>query len=320
MARCKLLHVIWVAFLLAGTGRALPATTVDDAPAPENINGDARGLSRNSIQTGDDLMDSIYSDCLKKDSVSCVKYKLFSFVDKVLTSKDSFRLTEGVTVVKSGNLPEVSRDGAPRSLGDEVQSHEVEDMVASRVERFLQTHTLKVDLKGDDVLNAVSSAGRALGDVVDSFGLTEDEASSVGEERGKKKKAQKILLPLLLAMKLKAAALIPLALGAIALIAGKALLIGKIALVLAAIIGLKKLLSQQKTVTYEIVSHPHHTGGHESYSSGGGGGGGFGGDIGGGYGSSGSGGGGGGGHGGWGRSLGEVDAHQLAYRGYAQQS
>jgi type IV secretory pathway TrbL component len=119
-----------------------------------------------------------------------------------------------------------------------------------------------------------------------------------------------MLLPLLLlALKLKAAVLIPLFLAGIALIAGKALLIGKIALVLSAIIGLKKLLSQQKSVTYEIVSHPHHTSSHhEAYSSGGG----FGGDIG-GYGGSGS-----GGHGGWGRST--LDAQQLAYRGYQQTS
>ena len=122
-----------------------------------------------------------------------------------------------------------------------------------------------------------------------------------------------MLQPLLLALKLKAATLFPIFLGTIALIAGKALLIGKIALVISAIIGLKKLLSQQKTVTYEIVSHPHHTSSHhESYSSGGGG---FGSDIG-GYGSSGSGG--HGGHGAWGRSS--VDAQQLAYRAYPQAS
>lgn len=119
-----------------------------------------------------------------------------------------------------------------------------------------------------------------------------------------------MLLPLLLALKLKAAALIPLFLGGIALIAGKALLIGKIALVISTIIGLKKLLSQQKTVTYEIVSHPHHTGSHhESFSSGAGG---FTGDVA-GYGGSGA-----GGHGGWGRST--LDAQQLAYRGYQNTS
>lgn len=60
-------------------------------------------------------------------------------------------------------------------------------------------------------------------------------------------------------------------------------------------------------VTYEIVSHPHHTSshehhGHEAVSSGGGG------DIG-GY---------GGGHG-WGRSSADA-AQDLAYRGYQPQT
>lgn len=49
---------------------------------------------RNAIPT-DDLMDNIYNDCLRKDSVSCVKYKLFSFMDKMISSKDSFSLAEG---------------------------------------------------------------------------------------------------------------------------------------------------------------------------------------------------------------------------------
>jgi hypothetical protein len=139
-------------------------------------------------------MDSIYSDCLRKDSVSCVKYKLFSFVDKVLGSKDSFTLTEGVTVIKNaGTPPEVSGDGAPRSMaeGDE-SSKDFESMIVNRIERFLKTHTLKVDLKGNDVLNAVTSAGRAFGDVADTLGLTEEEEEEdgrdVSEERGKKSK------------------------------------------------------------------------------------------------------------------------------------
>lgn len=119
-----------------------------------------------------------------------------------------------------------------------------------------------------------------------------------------------------MAIALKAAALLPLALGFIALIAGKALLVGKIALVISSIIGLKKLLSQQKHVTYEVVSHPHH--GHESHDSHGG------------YSSnsadfagySGAGAGGAsasaGAHssGGWARSI---DAHELAYGKPAQQ-
>lgn len=70
------------------------------------------------------------------------------------------------------------------------------------------------------------------------------------------------------------------------------------ALVLAAVIGLKKLFSQEKHVTYEVVAHPHHSHEH-SHSFGGGGGGG--GHSGGGHDSYSS---------GWGRNL------QLAYKGH----
>lgn len=243
-----------------------------------------------------ELMDSIYSDCLKKDSMSCVKYKLFNFVDKMIGARDNFAITEGVNVVK---VPESEQEGAPRAInGDE----SVESLILSRVQNFLQSHTIKVELKGSDVVNAVSSTGRALEDVSENiFG---DEET--GEARGKKKKAAKILGPLIAMIALKAAALLPLLLGAIALIAGKALLIGKIALVLSAVIGLKKLLSQEKHVTYEVVAHPHHTSSHStshdsgSYSAGG-----FSGsDAGASYGSSSS------GHG-WGRSY---DAQDLAYK------
>lgn len=117
----------------------------------------------------------------------------------------------------------------------------------------------------------------------------------------------------MMALALKAAALLPLALGAIAAIAGKALLVGKIALVISAIIGLKKLLSSSgKHVTYEVVSHPHHSSSHiVSHDEGHGGYGGGGADYGGGGYSGGS------GHG-WARSL-PQDGHELAYRAHQPQ-
>lgn len=251
---------------------------------------ETRGHSRNAVGSDNDLMDSIYSDCLRKDSVSCVKYKLFSFVDKMMGARDTFALTEGVTVVK---VPGAEQEGAPRSINAD---DSIESLIMSRVQSFLQSHTIKVELKGADVVNAVSSTGRALEDVSENI-FGDDEQ---GEGRGKKKKAAKILGPLIAMIALKAAALLPLLLGAIALIAGKALLIGKIALVLSAVIGLKKLLSQEKHVTYEVVAHPHHTSSHTSSHDASGG---FSGADAGTYGGA------SGGHG-WGRSY---DAQDLAY-------
>lgn len=258
---------------------------------------ETRGHSRNAVSSDNELMDSIYSDCLRKDSVSCVKYKLFSFVDKMIGARDTFALTEGVTVVK---VPGAEQEGAPRAINAD---DSVESLIMSRVQNFLQSHTIKVELKGADVVNAVSSTGRALEDVSENI-FGDDEQ---GEGRGKKKKAAKVLGPLIALIALKAAALLPLLLGAIALIAGKALLIGKIALVLSAVIGLKKLLSQEKHVTYEVVAHPHHTSSHTSSHSDAGfaGGSGFGGGDAGGFGGGSS-----GGHG-WGRSY---DAQDLAYK------
>lgn len=101
---------------------------------------------------------------------------------------------------------------------------------------------------------------------------------------------------------MKLFSLIPIAFGFLALLAGKALIIGKIALLLSVIIALKKLLSHQKTVTYEIVSHPHHATSHvessyspaSDYSGGGGSSSSYGGSS----------------HGGWGRSA---DSHEMAY-------
>lgn len=270
--------------LLIVCGSALPAE-------------ETRGHSRNAVGSDNDLMDSIYSDCLRKDSVSCVKYKLFSFVDKMIGARDTFALTEGVTVVK---VPGTEQEGAPRSINAD---DSVESLIMSRVQNFLQSHTIKVELKGADVVSAVSSTGRALEDVSENI-FGDDEQ---GEGRGKKKKAAKILGPLIAMIALKAAALLPLLLGAIALIAGKALLIGKIALVLSAVIGLKKLLSQEKHVTYEVVAHPHHTSSHtSSHGDASSFAGGFSGsDAGGSYGGASA-----GGHG-WGRSY---DAQDLAYK------
>lgn len=49
--------------------------------------------------------------------------------------------------------------------------------------------------------------------------------------------------------------MIPMALGTLALLAGKALIIAKLALTLSLIIGLKKLISSDDHGSYQVVSH-----------------------------------------------------------------
>ncbi len=52
--------------------------------------------------------------------------------------------------------------------------------------------------------------------------------------------------------------MIPMALGTLALLAGKALIIAKLALTLSLIIGLKKLLSHDDHGAYQVVGHQGH--------------------------------------------------------------
>lgn len=107
---------------------------------------------------------------------------------------------------------------------------------------------------------------------------SEIQRSFSEEARRKKNKGGGLLLiPLILG-----GTLVPLALGALALLAGKALIVSKLALVLAGIIGLKKLLS----------GSGGHESGHEVVVAGG--------------------------HGsGWGRSYEKQEAQNLAYSAYA---
>lgn len=157
--------------VLAALGHCAPA-------ADPALDIPVQGLHNpNSISSSkEEMMESIYSDCVHKGSYSCLKLKLFTFVDKMLT-KDNINLFEGVTVVKT--LPITNNgDGAPRAMP---VSGDVESMVVSRIENFLSTHTLKIDLKGLDVMNALSRAGRALRDGEEE----EDDLVEDGEARGK---------------------------------------------------------------------------------------------------------------------------------------
>lgn len=246
--------------------------------------------TKNTINSNTDLIDEIYNDCVKKDSVSCVKLKAVKFLDKMLDQRDDISINDGVTIVKTA---EIHNDGVPRTISS---SKSLETMILNKFSEFLRNREIKVTVKGSDVIEAVSGLSRSL----DNF--TTVAKDSLSEARGKKKKA-KILGPLILAVVLKAAALLPLAIGAIALLAGKALLIGKIALVLSAVIGLKKLLAQEKHVTYEVVAHPHHTSSHSSSHSDSIGGSGYSSDLG-GFGSGGN---------NWGRSILTNDIPYKAY-------
>lgn len=103
---------------------------------------------------------------------------------------------------------------------------------------------------------------------------------------------KKMMSMMMMGFMMKMATMVPIAIALLYALAGKALIISKIALLLVSIIGIKKLLAMKSSSS---------GGGH---SGGGGGGGGW------------SSGGGGGGGGGWDRRSSEA-AQTMAYKAYA---
>lgn len=48
-----------------------------------------------------------------------------------------------------------------------IEGSDVDSLLFDRLGRFLKTHTIKVDLKGTDILGVVESAGRSLEEISD---------------------------------------------------------------------------------------------------------------------------------------------------------
>ncbi|KAK1122751.1 hypothetical protein K0M31_009193 [Melipona bicolor] len=243
----------------------------------------------------EELLRKLNSKCSQNDISSCVMLKLVTYMNKLL-KKASIELTDDIEIRKTSQASEeVITFEAGRSNDDE---SEVLDLVANKVYAFIKSRSIKWRiLPEDDVV--VSASEDENGSL--NLGLSIERADNVPVQDGRGKKNNN-MGPLIAAAVLKIGLIGGLAFKALALLVGKALLLSKIALLLAGIIGLKKLFSQQKHVTYEVVAHPHHSSSHisdhahgDSYSSG------------------------------WARSFhgqgpisGQADAHDLAYSAHAK--
>ncbi|VVC90297.1 unnamed protein product [Leptidea sinapis] len=181
-----------------------------------------------------------YRDCSGSDISSCLKVKLAKSLNRIAKS-DEITLLGGITITKDKNA--VEKVEVEEAIPRGLDERSLDNLLLDKIVGFLQTHTIQ----------------RAFED-----------------GRGRRKK----LAPFLAIPILIGGLLVPLAFGALALLAGKALIVSKLALVLAGIIGLKKLLSSnQSGESHEVVVASNH------------------------------------GSNGWSRSL---DANDLAYNAYTQ--
>ncbi|KAF7987584.1 hypothetical protein HCN44_003447 [Aphidius gifuensis] len=215
------------------TEGASKSNSIDDQTARSGSNG-VFGDLRYVYQ--------IYKECTGAEMSSCLKLKLLTAMERVSRSTQ-LNIVDGITIVYDGtdtvekneDIPKTQQEieaSLPRALDDKEDA--LNTMIFNKILRFFQSHTLQLKMPN-----------------VDEF------SRSLTEEGRKKKKNMGGLLaiPLLIG-----GTLVPLALGALALLAGKALIVSKLALVLASIIGLKKLVSSHESHGHEVVQVGGHGG------------------------------------------------------------
>lgn len=148
------------------------------------------------IENGEKLISSIVNECLSGDTMSCLKGKVLTYLDTVL--------------------------GLREEQGRSFSEQNVDKVIFDRVGRVLATNELRFQLPetffGKTVVSYNSVNGL-------DFALPQEEA------RGDLLK-KKLLLPVLLLLKLKLKALMPIFVGLIGLKAMKALILSKLAITL----------------------------------------------------------------------------------------
>ncbi|XP_055908880.1 uncharacterized protein LOC129943445 [Eupeodes corollae] len=201
-----------------------------------------------SVWSDVSTMYRIYQQCASENLSVCLKIKLLMGLEKAFRHSKELSIVEGVKFVN--NIDTVAH-AVPRAALDEKKIEEslprgldgkedtLNNMIFKRLATFLQEYTLQV--KFPDAQNA--------------------DERSFDESRKKKDKkggGAYIMIPLLLG-----GTFVPIAYGALAMLAGKALIVSKLALVLASIIGIKKLLNSggSKESQHEVVVS---SGGHSS--------------------------------------------------------
>ncbi|XP_072935167.1 uncharacterized protein Osi11 [Epargyreus clarus] len=199
--------------------------------------------SADTFGVGLKLLGRMYDNCERsQEIIKCFKIQAAKLADRAART-ETLPILDGVSLIRRAEQGRAFPSSLPEGDLNSLTSDEVDKYLHLATSKLLQTHRVIISPTSVGV-----DVGRA---------LTEGRS-----------KLKKMMGPIVAGVLLKGGFL-AMAFQAIALIAGKALLIGKIALLLSAIIGLKKLVSSgeaHEKTTYEIVKHPQVSQSH-TYSS-----------------------------------------------------
>ncbi|XP_048001473.1 uncharacterized protein LOC125238240 [Leguminivora glycinivorella] len=212
-----------------------------------------------------------FVNCMNSDVNLCIKEHALRATERLGTVR-KLNIFEGLTILNSN--PKEARSLEPLSTEPQIRNKEVTERLWEKANDLLQNSELEINFGGDD------GEARSL--------------DSAEEGRGKKKdmkKKIKMLMPLVLLLKAKLAALAVLFLGVIAISIWKLAVIAKIAFIAKIIAIIKALLAKkhEEHGGWAAPVHDDHGHGHGGWESQG-----------------------------WGRS-GKIEGADMAYAGYKQQ-
>ncbi|XP_031773855.1 uncharacterized protein LOC105736233 [Apis florea] len=209
-------------------------------------------------ESPESLASSLSKDCGKSYSATCLKLDVVSFLDR-LSEQEDISILPGVSVIKengSANVPasEVVANLA-RDFPNDVEKR-LDAYLVHKVGSYLNSHSISIKLFDPRTFEAARNFNE---ETLAQLGLG-GGGQSVGTGRKKEKGGMGGMMAGLMMMKGTLGAI---GFGALALLAGKALMTGLMALMLSAIVGLKSLASGgEKKTTYEIVSKPVYSSSH----------------------------------------------------------
>ncbi|SPP79508.1 uncharacterized protein LOC117581946 [Drosophila guanche] len=222
----------------AATQRRRRHSIVEAAATPSS-NGWSMGLGL-GLGLGPEmsLVRRVYDDCQdKSDFIGCLKQKALHALSRAL-DQDSIKIMDGLVLEKQNHTETESVLGSLTDARQFGSLSPIDRALLAKADKLLRTHTLKLDMD-----MGAESVGR-------------------GEHGHKKKKHKEgghikyVIAALLTAMGIAG----PLGLKALAAIAGKALVISKVALTIAGIIALKKLFSQDngQETSFQVHAGEHN--------------------------------------------------------------
>ncbi|CAH0555720.1 unnamed protein product [Brassicogethes aeneus] len=189
------------------------------------------------------ILGKIVDQCSTKEEMfKCFKIQALKMADRALRQR-SLKILDGVSLVGDGRYGRTlyQREKLNDTKLEKLKAEELDDLLTDKSRRFLESRTLTIDFP---------------------------KAVRESEEGRGKKKQQGGYGALMWALAIKFSFL-TMAYKGIAVMAGMALLVGKMALLLSAILGLKKLVSSNhhEKTTFEIIKKPIHSEQHTHSTS-----------------------------------------------------